>query len=329
MKSFATLVIRAAKTQNIVSTALPKNLLQSRVCAFTQIPKNNFWKNNGQDNEVKDEEVEELEKLTKQRMESETAKNQQQQEQAELKKQKEAEEKAKKQKEDEEWLKQQELKDKKREEEVRKIREKDAEKKLPESVELLLKMEGEPAKKKILHLFEQLKEKAQTLEQENKLLAEQKTAYQTQTTTWQEKAKELHNITENTLKDMELMRIRLEKEKEQTKIFAISKFAGEVLEVNDNIERALNANKELAGKENGLFEGTIMTQKILEQILQRNGIVKLNPEGEKFDPNFHDALCQVPDPTKESGSVAFVAQTGYKIYDRVLRPAKVGVTYKN
>ena len=51
-----------------------------------------------------------------------------------------------------------------------------------------------------------------------------------------------------------------------------------------------------------------MTQKILEKILERNGVIKLNPaEGEKFDPNMHDALCQVPDPTKESGSVAFVA----------------------
>lgn len=63
---------------------------------------------------------------------------------------------------------------------------------------------------------------------------------------------------------MELMRIRLEKEKDSTKIFAISKFAGEVLEVNDNIERALVANKELEGKENSLFEGTLMTQKILD-----------------------------------------------------------------
>lgn len=113
------------------------------------------------------------------------------------------------------------------------------------------------------------------------------------------------------------------------KVFAITKFAGEVLEVNDNIERALNANKDLPDKEtNTLYEGTLMTQKVLGKILERNGVIPLNPEGEKFDPNLHDALCQVPDPTKEAGSVAFVAQTGYKIKERVLRPAKVGVTFK-
>lgn len=50
-----------------------------------------------------------------------------------------------------------------------------------------------------------------------------------------------------------------------------------------------------------------MTQKVLDKILENNGVVKLNPEGEKFDPNYHDALCQVPDHIKDAGSIAFVA----------------------
>lgn len=109
------------------------------------------------------------------------------------------------------------------------------------------------------------------------------------------------------------------------KVFAITKFAGEILEVNDNIERALQANKELKDTNNNLYEGysfinliihlilfavetgSLMTQKILDKILERNGVVKLNPEGEMFDPNFHDALCKIQDKTKEAGSVAFVA----------------------
>lgn len=91
---------------------------------------------------------------------------------------------------------------------------------------------------------------------------------------------------------MDSMRVRLEKEKDQMKVFAITKFAGEVLEVTDNIERALLANKDIPDKEtNTLYEGTVMTQKILDKILERNGVKKLNPEGEKFDPNMHDALC--------------------------------------
>lgn len=99
----------------------------------------------------------------------------------------------------------------------------------------------------------------------------------------------MKKIVENTLNDMESMRLRLEKEKEQTKVFAITKFAGEVLEVNDNIIRALQANKDLPDKEtNTLYEGmhaltytllllaysqllsllgTLMTQKVLDQIL--------------------------------------------------------------
>ncbi|EGR30301.1 ribulose-phosphate 3-epimerase, putative [Ichthyophthirius multifiliis] len=102
-----------------------------------------------------------------------------------------------------------------------------------------------------------------------------------------------------------------------------------MLDIQDNLERAINLSKAQEGQKSDLYEGSKLTFKILEKVLEKNGVVKINPEGEKFDPNYHEALFNIPDPTKENGTVAFVAQTGYKIQDRVLRPAKVGVTQKD
>jgi molecular chaperone GrpE len=68
------------------------------------------------------------------------------------------------------------------------------------------------------------------------------------------------------------------------------------------------------------------TEKILLQVLKKQGVEQFNPEGDKFDPNLHNALFEVPDGTKEAGVVAVVTKRGYRLHERVIRPAEVGVT---
>jgi len=70
------------------------------------------------------------------------------------------------------------------------------------------------------------------------------------------------------------------------------------------------------------------TQNILLKVLAKHGVTQLNPLKEKFDPHRHEALFDYPDPNAEAGTCGVVAQTGYLIQDRVLRPAKVGVIKK-
>jgi molecular chaperone GrpE len=69
-----------------------------------------------------------------------------------------------------------------------------------------------------------------------------------------------------------------------------------------------------------------MTERAMLQALERHGVTKLNPEGEKFDPNFHQAIFEVPNPDLPANTVVQVMQAGYAIGDRVLRPAMVGVS---
>jgi len=71
-----------------------------------------------------------------------------------------------------------------------------------------------------------------------------------------------------------------------------------------------------------------MTETQLRKVFERYGVSVVNPEGEPFDPNFHEALFEVPDQKKPPGSVAIVAKIGYKLKDRCLRPAQVGVAKK-
>lgn len=74
-----------------------------------------------------------------------------------------------------------------------------------------------------------------------------------------------------------------------------------------------------------LYDGVTMTQTQLTKIFQKHGLVAMRPLGEKFDPNRHEAIFQLKDDSKESGSIANVVKTGYLLHDRLIRPAKVGV----
>ncbi len=131
------------------------------------------------------------------------------------------------------------------------------------------------------------------------------------------------------LADMENLRRRSEREAADARTYAITGFARDMLTVADNIRRALDSVSRTDGvPEEALrpfVEGVELTERDLLSILNRNGVRRLEPKGQKFDPNMHQAMFEVPNEELPSGQVVEVIQTGYAIGDRVLRPALVGV----
>lgn len=119
------------------------------------------------------------------------------------------------------------------------------------------------------------------------------------------------------------------KEVQKSKDFALQKFAKDLLESVDNFGLALNAVKEetLSSNEEvkNLYDGVSMTRNVFEKTLAKHGIEKIDPMGETFDPNQHEATFEIPQPDKEPGTVFHVQQPGYTLNSRVLRPAKVGL----
>jgi molecular chaperone GrpE len=129
---------------------------------------------------------------------------------------------------------------------------------------------------------------------------------------------------------METLRQRTRREVADAKTYGITGFARDVLEIADNLQRALDAvpaeTKAAADPGlKGLIEGVELTERSLLNALEKNGVKKFDPMGEKFDPNFQQAMFEVPDPSVPSGTVVQVVQAGYMIGERVLRPALVGV----
>src|SRR5215472_14343300 len=134
-----------------------------------------------------------------------------------------------------------------------------------------------------------------------------------------------------TLAEMENLRKRTEREVLDARVYGITGFARDVLAVADNMHRALETIgldlREAANpKVRALIEGVELTERELMKILERNGVKKFSPLGEKFDPNLHQAMYEVPTPDQPSGQVAQVIQAGYMIGERVLRPALVAVS---
>lgn len=147
----------------------------------------------------------------------------------------------------------------------------------------------------------------------------------------QQEAASLKDKLLRTLADMENLRRRTEREVADARAYGISSFARDVLGVADNMRRALDAvGPELRATAdtgiNALIEGVELTERELLKSLEKNGIRKIEPLGEKFDPNIHQAMYEVPDASVPAGSVVQVVQPGYLIGERVLRPAMVGVS---
>src|SRR5215471_2228519 len=134
-----------------------------------------------------------------------------------------------------------------------------------------------------------------------------------------------------TLAEMENLRKRTEREVTDARLYGVASFARDLLGVADNMRRALDAvSPELrASAEAGvkaLIDGVELTERELLKALERNGVRQFSPRGEKFDPNVHQAMFEVPDPSEPAGSVVEVVAPGYMIGERVLHPAMVGVS---
>jgi molecular chaperone GrpE len=122
-----------------------------------------------------------------------------------------------------------------------------------------------------------------------------------------------------TVAEMDNVRRRAAEDVTKAHKFSIEKFAENMVPVQDSLEKALQDN---SGDVQALREGVKLTFKQLTAALEKSGVVELNPKGEKFDPHFHQAISMVPSEL-ESGLVVEVLQKGFKIADRVLRPALV------
>ena len=143
------------------------------------------------------------------------------------------------------------------------------------------------------------------------------------------KISELKDQLLRTVADSENLRKRLEREKEQTRKFGIANFAKDLLSIADNLGRALDAAPTKEDVEDQALENLVlgiqMTEQELQKAFENNNVRKIDPLGEKFDYNFHQAMFEVEETDKEPGIVVQVLQPGYAIDDRILRPAMVGV----
>lgn len=129
--------------------------------------------------------------------------------------------------------------------------------------------------------------------------------------------------------EAENVRRRAEKEKADAANYAVTNFARDILAVADNLHRALEAMPEvddIPDHVKNLIEGVKMTDRELHNIFERHGINKINPHGEAFDHNHHQAMFEAETDEHPHGTVMQVMQVGYKIKDRLLRPAMVGVS---
>ena len=127
------------------------------------------------------------------------------------------------------------------------------------------------------------------------------------------------------LAESENVRRRADRERADTAKYAITGFARDVLRVADNLRRTLDTVEKGEGDLKALVEGVEVTERDLMATLEHHEVKMIDPLGEKFDYNLHQAMFEVPDADKEPGTVVEVVQQGYVIADRLLRPAMVGV----
>lgn len=130
--------------------------------------------------------------------------------------------------------------------------------------------------------------------------------------------------------EMDNLRRRTDRDVKDAKSYSVAGFARDMLAVSDNLRRALDAipAEARASADLGLgalIEGVEMTERSMLSALERHGVKKIEAEGEKFDPHFHQAMFEVPNPDVPHNTVVQVVQAGFVIGERVLRPAMVGV----
>lgn len=133
-----------------------------------------------------------------------------------------------------------------------------------------------------------------------------------------------------TLAEMENLRRRTDREVADARTYGVTNFARDILAVADNMERAMKAlDNEIRDKADAgvkaLLDGVELTERELINVMEKHGVRKIEPRGQKFDPNLHQAMLEIPDASVPAGTVVQIMQPGYTIGDRVLRPALVGV----
>lgn len=143
--------------------------------------------------------------------------------------------------------------------------------------------------------------------------------------------KELHDQNLLLAADMQNLRRRTAKDVKDAREFSIAGFAREMLDVADNLHRALEALPEEAKNPDdanfkALIEGVEMTERAMMRGLEKNGVKKISPENERFDPNLHQAMFEIPNTEVPNNTVLQVVQKGFVIGSRCLRPAMVGVS---
>ncbi|MGL4960524.1 MAG: nucleotide exchange factor GrpE [Inquilinus sp.] len=131
------------------------------------------------------------------------------------------------------------------------------------------------------------------------------------------------------LAETENIRRRSEREREDTAKYAISGFAKSLLDAADNLRRAIDAVPAGAVEADAalktLVDGVAATERQLLAAFERHGVTRIEPVGETFDPNFHQAMFELPGTGKPAGTIVQVMQPGYVLQGRLLRPAMVGV----
>jgi molecular chaperone GrpE len=130
------------------------------------------------------------------------------------------------------------------------------------------------------------------------------------------------------LAETENVRRRAQREREDAVKYAVAGFAKELLSVADNLRRALDSLPESEVKDErmrGLVTGVEATERELLSVFERHGLRRIDPDGERFDHNLHQAIFEAERPGKPGGIVIEVLQPGYVLHDRLLRPAMVGV----
>jgi molecular chaperone GrpE len=130
------------------------------------------------------------------------------------------------------------------------------------------------------------------------------------------------------LAETENTRRRAQRERADAERYGFAKFAGDLLSVADNLRRALDSLPEAEAQDDrtrSLLAGVAATERELLAAFERHGLKRVDPKGERFDHNFHQAVFEVENTGHPAGTVVEVLQPGYVVHDRLLRPAMVGV----
>lgn len=155
-------------------------------------------------------------------------------------------------------------------------------------------------------------------------------AFLEEKTQLEDQLKDVTDKYKRALADTENLRQRSQKMIDDAKLYGIQGFCKDLLEVADILEKATESvpKTEISAANphlKNLYDGLVMTEVQIQKVFQKHGLVKLSPDGQKFDPYEHEAVFHAPVEGKEPGTIALVTKVGYKLHGRTLRPALVGV----